>query len=185
MAPEGRRQLLLVVVVIAMAALAYRLWPSSTAANVPASSNVRGTPRTQGGSPAMAAPDVHLEALNAERSKPQEMERNLFRFRSKAPPTFSPPSGAVKPSLPAPGPSGPPPPPSLPPIALKFIGTVELTEQKKKIAILSDGKSGVPIYGAEGETIEGRYKILKIGAESIEMAYVDGRGRQTIRLSGQ
>jgi hypothetical protein len=132
----------------------------------------------------MAAPDVHLEALNAERSKPREMERNLFRFRPKAPPP-PPPSAAAKPSLPPPGPSGPPPPPPLPPIALKFIGIWELTEQQKKIAILSDGKGGVPIYGAEGETVEGRYKILKIGAESIEMAYVDGRGRQTIRLTGQ
>jgi len=30
----------------------------------------------------------------------------------------------------------------------------------------------------------GQYRILRISAESIEMAYLDGRGRQTIRLSG-
>ena len=71
------------------------------------------------------------------------------------------------------------------PIALKFIGIWEMAEQRKKIAILSDGKGGVPIYGGEGETVEGRYRILKIGAESIEMSHLDGRGRQTIRLSGQ
>jgi hypothetical protein len=40
-------------------------------------------------------------------------------------------------------------------------------------------------HGREGDIIEGRYRILKIGIESIEMAEVDGRGRQTIRLSGQ
>jgi hypothetical protein len=51
--------------------------------------------------------------------------------------------------------------------------------------MLTDGKGGVPIYGEEGDVVEGRYKILKIGVESIEMAYLDGRGRQTIRLSGQ
>ena len=39
--------------------------------------------------------------------------------------------------------------------------------------------------GVEGEIILGRYQILKIGNESIEMAYPDGRGRQTIRLTGQ
>ena len=33
--------------------------------------------------------------------------------------------------------------------------------------------------GARGQEIEGRYKILKIGNESIEMAYIDGRGRRT------
>ena len=184
MAPERRRQLVLAVVAVALAGLAYRLWPGPTADSVPASSNVRGSARSPGGSAAIDAPDVHLEALEAERAKPQEMTRNLFRFRTKAPPPASP-SGAGKPALPPTEPSGPPPPIPPPPIALKFIGTLELTEQKRKIAILSDGKNGVPIYGAEGETIEGRYKILKIGAESIEMANMDGSGRQTIRLTGQ
>ena len=40
-------------------------------------------------------------------------------------------------------------------------------------------------YGREGEVIEGRYRIVKIGVESIELAYLDGRGRQTIRQTGQ
>ena len=52
-----------------------------------------------------------------------------------------------------------------------------------RIAVLSDGKR--PISGKEGEEIEGRYKILKIGNESLEIAYIDGRGRTQLRLSGQ
>ena len=79
-------------------------------------------------------------------------------------------------------PTGPPPPPPLPPIALKFIGVLESTNTQK-IAVLSDGR-GAPLYGKEGDTISGQYRILRIGVESIEMAYLDGRGRQTIRLSG-
>ena len=55
--------------------------------------------------------------------------------------------------------------------------------QSKKIAALTDSKGGV-FRGMEGETVEGRYKILRIGVESIEMSYLDGRGRQTIRLTG-
>jgi len=39
-------------------------------------------------------------------------------------------------------------------------------------------------YGSEGAIIGGRYRVLHIGEESIELAYLDGRGRQTIRLSG-
>jgi len=78
------------------------------------------------------------------------------------------------------GPVGPAPPP---PIALKFIGTVETPGQSaKKIAVLSDGRN--VFHGREGDIIEGRFRILRIGAESIEMAYLDGRGRQTIRLTG-
>jgi hypothetical protein len=52
-----------------------------------------------------------------------------------------------------------------------------------RLAILSDGR-GV-YYGHEGEIIEGRYRILRIGVESVDLAYLDGRGRQTIRLTGQ
>jgi hypothetical protein len=185
MAPERSKLVLLVLVAIMLAVIAYQLWPSPTAGGPPAASNVRNAPRTQGGRAAgsITAPDVHLEALNEPRIKPDEARRDLFRFRPKAAPP-PPSSQAVKP-VPVPAPEGPPPPPPLPPISLKFIGIWELTEQQRKIAILSDGKGGVPIYGAEGETIEGRYKILRIGTESIELAYLDGRGRQTIRLSGQ
>ena len=65
---------------------------------------------------------------------------------------------------------------------MRFIGLVETQETARKIAIFSDGRG---IYqGREGDIIEGRYRILRIGVESVEMAYLDGRGRQTIRLSG-
>ena len=53
-----------------------------------------------------------------------------------------------------------------------------------KLAILSDSRGGV-FYGKEGDTIEGRYRVLRISPESADLAYIDGRGRQTIRLSGQ
>jgi len=75
--------------------------------------------------------------------------------------------------------NGPPPPP---PITLKFIGTLR-EEGKPPIAVLSDGH-GPPMYGIEGGTVAGRYRVLRIGAESIEMSYLDGRGRQTIRQTG-
>jgi hypothetical protein len=39
--------------------------------------------------------------------------------------------------------------------------------------------------GREGDLIEGRYRVLRVGADSLDLAYADGRGRQTIRLSGQ
>ena len=80
----------------------------------------------------------------------------------------------------APTPAGPPPPP---PITLKFIGIIDAGQSKKVVAVLSDGR-GAPVYGSEGETVLGQYRILRIGTESIEMSYLDGRGRQTIRFTG-
>ena len=69
-----------------------------------------------------------------------------------------------------------------PPIPLRFIGIVDETRRHLKLAVLSDGRN--VFYGREGDIIEGRYRILRIGVESIEMTYVDGRGQQTIRLTG-
>jgi hypothetical protein len=121
---------------------------------------------------------VHLDALSAERPKPDDAGRDLFRFKPRpAPrPSLPPPVRSAEPVVPA----GPPPPP---PIMLKFIGIVDAGQSKKIVAILSDGR-GAPVYGSEGETILGQYRILRIGTESIELSYLDGRGRQTIRFTG-
>jgi hypothetical protein len=132
---------------------------------------------------AQATADVNLEALTRSRGEPATQGRNPFRFQPKPPPP--PPPGVRGPAqtteaAPMPVvPAGPPPPP---PIPLKFIGLVEKADGTK-IAVLSDGRR--THSGVEGQEIDGRYRIVKIGNESIEMAYIDGRGRQTIRLTGQ
>jgi hypothetical protein len=130
--------------------------------------------------------DVKLELLTDRRSELAEAERNPFRFQPRpAPPRVAPspvqpaPSGG-DPSAPV-APVGPPPPP---PIALRFIGLLDAPAQSLRVAILSDGRGNV-FYGKEGDIIEGRYRVLKVGADVAELAYVDGRGRQTIRLTGQ
>jgi hypothetical protein len=130
---------------------------------------------------------VRLDTLMRERPEMQAGNRNPFRFgpAPAAPPGSSPAgrpnAGGVSPATPA-GPPVPPGPPPPPPIALKFIGVVEQAPSSLKLAVLSDGRN--VFYGKEGEVIEGRYRIERIGVESIEMVYVDGRGRQTLRLSG-
>jgi len=185
MAPEQRRQVLLAVLAIVLAGVAIRLWQgtSPTTAEGQAASNVRNPAHGKQASPGLAAPVVRLDTLESPKPEPGSTDRNPFRFKPKAAPPPPPPPVAP------PRPVAPPPPSStasgVPPITLKFIGMWELSEQKRKIAMLTDGKGGVPIYGEEGDIVEGRYKILRIGVESIEMAYLDGRGRQTIRLSGQ
>jgi hypothetical protein len=184
MGRERRTQLMLgALVVVLGAAAAYRLWPGA-AANVPAASTTRGAARTSGGGAQELAPDVHLEALERKRPKPGDVDRNLFRFQSKPAPPPAPVPATTRPAeTPAPAPPVPIGPPPAPPIPFKFIGILEVPGQARRVAILSDSR-GV-YHGREGDIIEGRYRILKIGTESIEMAEVDGRGRQTIRLSGQ
>jgi hypothetical protein len=184
MGTEGRRQLLLGALAVVLLVVVYRAWTATSVAPGPTSNGraAAGAPPRGGGAAAQAgatAPDVHLQALGADRPKPGGADRNLFRFKPKAPPPA--PQAQRPPPATNPAPSGPPPPPPVPPIPLKFIGTLERGGQK--IAILSDS-SGHVSYGPEGATIEGRYRIIRIGAESVELAYVDGRGRQMIRLTG-
>jgi hypothetical protein len=181
-----RKELLLGALVVVLAVIAYRLWPASTsAAPTPAGrARVTAPARATTPGPAPAEPNVHLDALDAERTKPIAAQRNLFRFKPKPlPPPPPPPPTPVARAPVNPVPTGPPPPPPLPPIGFKFIGVVEAPPRAPKIAILSDKDHNV-FHGREGDIIEGRYRILRIGAESIEMAYLDGRGRQTIRLTG-
>jgi hypothetical protein len=181
MSPEHRRQILLAGLVVVLTGAVYVEWPR-TANPVRSTSNSRsaGAPRTAAST--LAAPTVHLKSLEEAHATPGEVERNLFKFKAKpAPPPPTPaPMAAMPPPIAVP--SGPPPPPPVPPIGLKFVGILE-PANTQKIAILSDGR-GAPLYGKEGETVLGQFRILRIGVESIEMSYLDGRGRQTIRLSG-
>jgi len=127
---------------------------------------------------------VRLDLLKGPRGELGDAERNPFRFEARAEPE---PERPAMPDAPRPGvgtppaPTGPPPPP---PIPLRFIGLVEAPTQAGRVAILSDGRGNV-FHGREGDIIEGRYRVLTLGADVAELAYLDGRGRQTIRLSGQ
>lgn len=187
MEPESRRQSLLAAVVIVLALVLYLAWPFTPAPAAPSAGPVASTPAAGGrtspgngrGSGAPEAPDVRLSQLSVERPKPGGADRNLFRFKTKArqlppAPTSGPRGGAVVTPV---TPTGPPP------ITLRFIGIVERREKAERIAVLRDTVGHV-FYGGEGEVVEGRYRIVRIGAESIELAYLDGQGRQTIRLTG-
>lgn len=129
-----------------------------------------------------AVKPLRLEVLAAERGEPSGAARNPFRFQPKvvAPPPSVVPSPIdvsrpVTPSVPA-------GPPAAPPIPLKLIALVERANGEKWAA-LSDGKA--TLQGREGDTIDGRYRIVRIGVESVEVTHLDGRGRQVIRLTGQ
>ena len=127
--------------------------------------------------------DVRIDTLTAQRAEPAAEGRNPFRFEARRPAVAEPPATdapAVTPALAAPAPAGPPP---LPPIPFKFIGLVE-GAAGARIAVLSDSR-GLVVHGGEGAIIDGRFRILAIGAETLDIAYADGRGRQTLRLTGQ
>lgn len=181
------------LLVVLAAVLAWQLWPASPGGSGTARPGAAASTPPAGKSNVSVSEaerlDVRLERLSGARQEPQESGRDPFRFRPAAPPP--PPPAPPSPVGPGggrgsdagggDGMQAPPPPPPPPPITLKFIGVVT-KEPKAKIAVLSDGK--FVFHGREGDIIEGRFRVVRIGEESVQMEYLDGRGRQTIRLSG-
>jgi hypothetical protein len=173
------------LLVTALAAVVVRSLDTGT---TPGRTGPRARPAAAAAPDPQEAPvDIKLDALRVTRGEPADRGRNPFQFRARATepaaPAAATPTTAARlpvgtPTISA-APSGPPPPP---PILLKFIGIVEKADGTR-IAVLSDGRR--PYHGVEGQELEGQYRILKIGVESLEISYLDGRGRQTIRLSGK
>jgi hypothetical protein len=157
----------------------------------PSTSGDGGGVTTRAGAGAQASAensvgDVRLEALEQRGDGTATPTRDLFRFdvrrvASAASPVRRQPVNPV-PVDPGPPPAAGPPPP--PPIPLRYIGYLDQPGEVPRVAVLSDGRGNV-FNGKEGDIIEGRYRVLRIGTDSADLIYVDGRGRQTIRLSGQ
>ena len=75
---------------------------------------------------------------------------------------------------------GPPPPPPPPPIPLKFYGFSGNKSGPKQVFL----SKGDDIFVArEGQIIDRRYKILKIGPNSVEVEDVLTNNRQTLPLT--
>jgi hypothetical protein len=176
-----RREVLIGLLVLVLGGGAYVTKPWS--ADAPAQAPQRAAaPGARAAQAALPVDDVRLDLLTATGGDAATIARNPFRFQPRAVPAAPRRAVAPRPEFTAPpAPTGPPPPP---PITLRFIGLIEAPPSTGRVALLSDGRGGL-MSGREGDTVDGRYRMLRVGTDSIEMAYVDGRGRQTIRLSGQ
>ena len=139
----------------------------AAARRVPARAGTRG--------PASAAqsldPTLRLGLLaSVEGVQYKGSGRNIFRGQEEAPiPT------PVAPALKTP--TGPPPPP---PINLKFFGFASRPGESKKV-FLSQGED--IFIAAEGDIVNRRYRVVRIGVNSVEVEDVlDGR-RQVLPLT--
>ena len=137
--------------------------------------------------------DVRIESLNQAAPPLAEGSRNPFRFAPPPPPPtpvyVPPPTKAAPPGpafpTPAPQPVGPPRISE----TVKFIGVVETANGKIGAFSFWDAQTrecrGVPSPGKEGDVIDGRYRVVRLGIESAVVEYADGRGRETLALNGQ
>lgn len=125
--------------------------------------------------------DLRLESVTASRPGRTDSGRNPFRFGSDEPSQLQRWAGSAAPD-PTPvtaAPMAPPPVPRRSP--LRFIGIVE-APSAGLIAVLTDGD--VVFEGRQGEVLEGRYRILRVSAERVELELLPAGGRQVLALEG-
>ena len=194
MASNQRQLVVLGAILVVLVSVLYWQWTRGVdaplavvAGSAPAASATlpAGVPAPNGA--ARTIPSVALAALGQEQPEPVDTGRDPFRFGAApgAPrPGGTPATGAVPVLGPAaPGlPAGPIEPPGPPPIVLKFIGFAKQGTAGRLYAVLRDDR-GI-YYGAEGDVVEGRYRILRVTTDAVEIAYVDGRGRTNVPLTG-
>jgi hypothetical protein len=115
-------------------------------------------------------------------------ERNLFQFGAAPLPKTPETKIIPKPAGPAPPAAGPKPPdtpakPAAPPIPLKFYGYASQTKPIQRRAFFLDGDE--IIMASEGELIKKRYKVVRIGINSVVVEDVEYKNQQTLPLEEQ
>jgi hypothetical protein len=128
-------------------------------------------------------PQLHWWKLEASRkAEYKSYGRNIFNAIAPLPPSQAP-----KPE-PKPGdanyvPPPPPPPPAPPALPVKFFGYGSVPAGGTRRAFFTDGDE-VYIVG-EGETLLGRYRIMKIGNANLEFEEISTGRRGTAVLEEQ
>ncbi len=112
--------------------------------------------------------------------------RNLFQFSVAPPPKpVELPKGKEPKVIPqslvsVAQPSGPAPPPPPPPISLKFYGFSTVRNSGRKTAYFLDGDE--ILSGVEGDVLKRRYKVVKIGPNSVLMEDTNAKHQQSLPL---
>jgi hypothetical protein len=187
---QQRRQLITLGALIAIGVLLYFQfpWTPIPTGAPPATTEVpRAASNTPAGAPRGAAPSEELpEALKLSELQAVSEEtvggRDPFGFGVPPRPPAPPPAPVVRQPTPTPEPPKPAGPPPRPPIPVKFLGVAEDPSRPGKLVSLSI--NGAVVLAREGDVVDGKYRLLKVGLESIVMAYLDGQGQVTIRSGG-
>ena len=136
-------------------------------------------------------PRIDLARIDAPRGEDVAGRRDLFAFgRAVEPEEDLTPPPVVAPPVGSPGAGGMPGneaaslpvTPSLPPLNLKYIGSVE-NKAGVKVAVLVTDRREV-LTGQAGEVVANRYRIARIGLESVDLEDVGTGQARRIPLKG-
>jgi hypothetical protein len=190
MQAKERRQI--VTLAVLLAALAVVVWwqlgsaipsrPAPVRSVATARPSTARAPGQRDGTTETGPVVVHLAWLDQPRPEPITEQRDPFVFGVSRELPVPPQAGGGPEGVATPDtPEGPPEPPPPPPIPYRFIGVLD-APGTGQVAVLSDGR--FVYHGREGDIIDGRYRLVSVTDSSVQLEYLDGRGRQTLRLSG-
>ena len=137
-------------------------------------------------------PTLHLDRLaKLQDVPPAGSGRNLFSMSQPPAPVELPkhpePIVAVNrmygpPPIPPPAPPpGPPPPPPMPPITFKYYGIATVRSDGSQTAFFLEGDN--IIIKSVGETVDGSYKLVRIGTTSAIVEDTKSKRQQTVPLA--
>jgi hypothetical protein len=172
----------LAALVVVLVGVVWYQFFRTTGPAAPASNPVGG--RTDANTGPLPSPQVvRLDALTGV-DAPGEAGRNPFAYGARpAPPPPErialPPSGPM-----AAPPMAPPVPQGPPPITLRLTGITTAEAGGRPMVSLKDPSSNALFQAFEGDIVDGRYRVVKVGTQSVVLSYVDGTGTRTISLGG-
>jgi hypothetical protein len=115
-------------------------------------------------------PRIDLGRLHADRPAPRVGRRDLFEFGAPQTPLPTPrPAATAAPEPLNPSMLTPPPTPRLPPLSLRYIGSLE--KAGLRVAVLLTDRNEI-LTGQAGEVLANRYRIARIGYESVDLEEV-------------
>jgi hypothetical protein len=171
---------------LAVAAVAVSVWALRGSGAAPA---VLGQPRTERSLPPVGR--IDLARIDGARDEDHGGRRDLFEYGAAVAPEGDETARVAPPPIAA-VPAGPPPgmpgavasavAPSLPPLSLKYIGSVE-NKAGVKVAVLVTDRREV-LTGQAGEVVANRYRIARIGLESVDLEDVGTGQARRIPLKG-
>jgi hypothetical protein len=157
------------VVVMAGGALALALGLYCWLHGQPATTTVAAGPRARAAAGVPDLPRIGLDRLSQRPPPVVVGRRDIFDFgrppATPVPETPPPtPTPAIAEAPPVPLPTGPPPPP---PVNVKYIGSVEAQKGPKIAFFLTEQKE--VLTGQVGDTVMNRFKVVRIGIESVDV----------------
>jgi hypothetical protein len=107
-------------------------------------------------------------------------ERNPFAFGVAPAPPAPPQVFTPEPVAAAP----PPRPQGPPPIALRLMGVTVVPGEERSMVTLTEPSTNGVYQAFEGDIVDGRFRVVRIGVQSVVVSYLDGSGTRTIALGG-